>query len=149
MMSSSPGFMVSLLRSSARATFLLAKAPAAADVRRGETFIPPCSGAIIGEETSGDSPRLSLRLTEVLIDRYEVGWVEEGSWTFTEILFSISLLRKFLIGPSVGTSSSEHCKEDRVCIFRCNRNPQISQQCTYPNLHVESDVTAAEKSVCV
>lgn len=68
MMSSSLGLMVSLLKSSARATFLLANAPAAADVNKGETVIPPCSGAIRGEETSGDSPRLSLLLREVLID---------------------------------------------------------------------------------
>ena len=69
MMSSSLGLMVSLLRSSARATFLLARAPAAAEVSRGETFIPPCSEAVRGEETSGDSPRLSLLLTDDLIDR--------------------------------------------------------------------------------
>ena len=69
MMSSSLDLMVSLLRSSARATFLLARAPAAAEVSKGETFIPPCSEAVRGEETSGDSPRLSLLLTEVLIDR--------------------------------------------------------------------------------
>lgn len=119
MMSSSLGFIVSLLTSSARATFLLAKAPAAADVSRGETFIPPCSEAIIGEETSGDSPRLSLRLTEVLIDRYEVGWVEEGSCRFIDILFSISLLRKFLLGPSTGTSSSEHCKGEGGDTVNC------------------------------
>ena len=73
MMSSSLGLMVSLVKSSALATFLLARAPAAADVSKGETVIPPCSGAVMGEDTSGDSPRLSLRVTEVLIDRYEVG----------------------------------------------------------------------------
>ena len=80
MISSSLGLMVSLVKSSARATFLLARAPAAADVSKGETAIPPCSEAIRGEDTSGDSPRLSLLPTEDLIDRYDVvvGWEEDG-----------------------------------------------------------------------
>ena len=99
MMSSSLGLMVSLLKSSARATFLLAWAPAAADVSKGETFIPPCSEAMRGEETSGDSPRLSLLLTEVLTDRYVVWW-GGVSETLTALLFSVSLLAVVLIGAS-------------------------------------------------
>ena len=99
-MSSSLGLMVSLLKSSARATFLLARAPAAADVSKGETFIPPCSEAVRGEETSGDSPRLSLLLTEVLIDRYEVWWDEGVSGRLTGILFPASLRAVLLMGAS-------------------------------------------------
>ena len=71
-MSSSLGLFDILVGSSARANFLLARAPAAADVSKGETFIPPCSGAVRGEETRGDSPLLSRRLTEVLMERMEV-----------------------------------------------------------------------------
>ena len=72
MMSNSLGLIVILVGSSARANFLFASAPAAADVSKGETVIPPCSGAVRGEETRGESPLFSRLLTDVLIERMEV-----------------------------------------------------------------------------